>query len=132
MAITTSPGFTFSGNITESTQSSVTKTGAGTLIFAGTHAYSGTTAVTGGKLILSNNLTASAGVSVTGGSLQMAPNQSHVIKTASVAVTGGNIDITDNKMIVGGGAAASSWTGTAYGGVAGLVQTGYNGGFNNG
>jgi hypothetical protein len=62
----------------------------------------------------------------------MAPNQSHVIKTASVAVTGGNIDVTDNKMIVVGGAPGSSWNGSAYGGVAGTVAAGYNGGLHNG
>jgi hypothetical protein len=71
---------------------------------------------------------------VTGGTLELATGGGNmrVIKTSSVAVTGGKIDLRDNKMIVTGGAGASTWTGSAYGGAAGLVQAGYNGGLQNG
>src|SRR5439155_1993839 len=83
---------------------------------------------------IAGNLTNSSAVNVTGGSLKLASDGSfqRVIKVPSVSVTGGNIDLQDNKMIVVGGAAGSSWNGTAYAGVAGLVQSGYAGGFQSG
>ncbi|HYO11332.1 MAG TPA: PEP-CTERM sorting domain-containing protein [Tepidisphaeraceae bacterium] len=76
-------------------------------------------------------------------------NQFHVNDsgTATVAASGGNrllvvndfntggsgkLDLKDNKMVVKGAAAASSWNGTAYGGVVGKVQSGYAGGALNG
>jgi hypothetical protein len=51
----------------------------------------------------------------------------------AVSVSGtGKINLSNNKAIVTGGAAGSTWNGSAYGGVAGLVQSGYNGGSNDG
>src|SRR5439155_26072551 len=91
--------------------------------------YSGNTTVSGGVLRFSKPFTSGASVNVTGGTLQMAHSDAtpfqNVLKTAAVTVTGGNIDLVDNKMIVTGGAAASSWNGSAYGGTTGRVEAGY-------
>lgn len=125
-AINSSTGFTFSGNINETVSSSVTKNGAGTMVLGGTLGYTGTTTVNAGKLILNNSLPASAGISVTGGTLQMAANQMHAIKTASVSVTGtGKLDINDNKLITTA-QGVGSWNGTAYDGLTGQIAAGYS------
>ena len=41
---------------------------------------------------------------------------------------GGKLDIGDNKLVARTMAPISTWNGTAYAGVAGLIQSGYNGG----
>jgi autotransporter-associated beta strand protein len=125
-SINSSTGFTFSGNINETVSSSVTKNGAGTMVLAGTLGYTGTTTVNAGKLVLNDSLPSSAGVSVTGGTLQMAANQMHAIKTASVAVTGtGKLDINDNKLITTA-QGVGTWNGTAYDGLTGQIAAGYS------
>ena len=45
MGINNSTGFTFSGDITETTATNLSKTGGGTLVLAGQHGYTGTTSV---------------------------------------------------------------------------------------
>src|SRR2546423_379075 len=80
------------------------------------------------------NLVPLSSISVTGGTLELPSNGTYqrVLKTAtaSVSVTGGKIDLSDNKMIVSAGAGNSTWNGSAYDGIAGLVAGGYNGGTN--
>src|SRR5207248_11077428 len=51
-----------------------------------------------------------------------------VLKTTGITVSSGQLDVTDNKLIVSGAASASTFSGGSYGGVAGLVAAGRNGG----
>ncbi|MEA2711447.1 MAG: hypothetical protein QOF78_4048, partial [Phycisphaerales bacterium] len=109
---------------------SVTKTGAGSLVLSGANSYTGATTVNDGAMILNGNLTSTSAVVITGGLLQLAPNQMRVIKTPVLTIVGtGKLDLTDNKLIVAGGAAnIGSPTGGVYSGVTGLIQSGMNGG----
>ncbi|HYO09268.1 MAG TPA: autotransporter-associated beta strand repeat-containing protein [Tepidisphaeraceae bacterium] len=62
------------------------------------------------------------------GTVRLESNGSNnrVIRMAAVTATGtSKIDLKDNKMIVVGGGAASTWSGTAYGGAVGLIASGY-------
>ena len=86
----------------------ISKSGAGTLTFAGTIGYSGATNVNAGTLLLNTS------------------------KLVSLAISAGQLDLKDNKLIVTGAAVGSTWNGAAYESVAGLVQSGYNGGLNDG
>jgi autotransporter-associated beta strand protein len=108
----------------------VTKLGAGSLVLSGTNSYTGATTMAGGSFVLNGSLTASSAVSVSSGLLQVAPNQMRVIKTPSLSVTGtGRLDLTDNKLILTGGAAQiGTSNGSTYTGVSRLIQTGANGG----
>src|SRR5439155_7627431 len=124
---------TFAPTITGAT--AVTKNGNGKWVLSGNNSYTGATAVNSGTLRLESSQTTTASVTIgAGATLQLAPNGTRVIKTGTLTVSssGGKLDVTDNKLIVTGGAAGSSWNGTAYAGIAGLVQKGYNGGFQNG
>jgi fibronectin-binding autotransporter adhesin len=93
-----------------------TKTGNGNLTvshFVG----GGTLAINAGRVVI----TPTGGLS-TGTSL-----------VDALSITGsGQMDLGDNKLIHRGGAAASTWNGSAYAGTAGLVAAGYNGGLQNG
>ncbi len=105
---------------------SVAKSGAGTWVLSGTQSYSGNTTVSAGTLHVANNLTSTASVGVTGGTLKLDSNGSfnRVIKTPSVAVTGtGKLNLDDNKLATG--TAVGTWNGTAYDGVSGMVASGY-------
>jgi autotransporter-associated beta strand protein len=108
---------------------SVTKIGAGTLTLSGNQTYAGATVVNNGRLVLQGSHTTGSAVRVAGsGSLQVASDGTslRVIKTAGVSVGGtGKLDLTNNKLIVTGGAAGSTFNGTAYQGTVGLIQAGY-------
>jgi hypothetical protein len=74
------------------------------------------------------NLTTTANVSVTGGTLQLPSNGTfnRVIRAGTVAVTGsGKINIDNNKMILTA-QGVGTWNGTAYDGVTGVVAAGYS------
>jgi hypothetical protein len=89
---------------------SITKTGSGTARFG---ALRGT------------SLGVSAGVVsiVPGGS------DAGTSRLTGLSVSAGaRLDVADNRLIVAGGAASSTWNGSAYGGVLGLVASGYAGG----
>src|SRR6185295_124358 len=49
------------------------------------------------------------------------------VKTVSIAA-GMHINVSDKKLIVSSAQAGGSWNGSAYTGVLGMVQSGYNGG----
>src|SRR6185437_2863898 len=75
----------------------------------------------------------SSSVSVTGGTLELAPLQTRVIATPSVSVTGtGKLDLQDNKLITA--TAAGTPTAGVYtaASVQGMVQSGRSGGHWNG
>jgi autotransporter-associated beta strand protein len=104
---------------------SIAKSGAGTWNLGGANTYSGTTSVSGGTLVLQKNLTTTSGVAITGGTLQVAPAVTHVLKTPSLSITGdGRVDLKDNKLLT------SKPIGTAtagvYDGVQGDVQHAYD------
>jgi arabinan endo-1,5-alpha-L-arabinosidase len=82
-----------------------------------------------GTLKLSAATNAVAGpLTVSAGTLQLPAGRDKVLRvggTGTVTVAGGaKLDLADNRLIVTGGAAASQWNGTAYGGVAGLIASG--------
>jgi fibronectin-binding autotransporter adhesin len=120
------------GAITDGTASGSFGLGATstkTLTLTGNLSYTGPTSVAGGHLALGTNLTASSGVAVSGGTLELTTGggNNRVIRTPSVAVTGtGRLDIQDNKIIT------QTPVGTAAGGVysdvSGMIQKGRNGG----
>jgi autotransporter-associated beta strand protein len=110
--INSSSGFTFSGGISESVPSSLTKTGAGTLILSGA----------------SNVFT--GGLNVNEGTMQLAAsNSANIIKTGAVTAAG-KLDLTDGKLISTAAGQTGDWdSGSShYTGISGLVQTGRNGG----
>src|SRR5439155_14982420 len=125
----TGPQLVLTGTVSSTGAKGLSKSNTGVVQIDGNATYSGNTTVSGGVLRFSKPFTSGASVNVTGGTLQMAHSDAtpyqNVLKTAAVTVTGGNIDLVDNKMIVTGGAAASSWNGSAYGGTGGLVRAGY-------
>jgi len=112
------------------------KSGGGTIRFNANNAFTGATTVTDGKIQLGASQTNSPAYSLSGtGVIEIASggSNSRVLKTTTLSLAGSSkVDLKDNKLIVSGAAANSTWTGSAYGGVAGLVQKGFNGGAWNG
>jgi fibronectin-binding autotransporter adhesin len=105
---------------------SISKTGDGTWILTGPQTYTGPTTVDGGLLAMQSNLTTSSGITVSGGTLQLAPGggSNRVIVAPTPAISNsGKIDLADNKMIVTTAGETGTWNGTAYDGVSGLVQS---------
>src|SRR5699024_3522695 len=102
---------------------SVNKTGAGTWNLTGAQTYTGSTDVSAGRLVVASNLTATSAVNVTGGTLELAAGAggNRVIKADNLAVSGGRIDLKDNKLITA--SPVGTWTGSAYDGVSGLVDS---------
>src|SRR6185503_18641347 len=85
--------------------------------------------VSNGVMLLNGSLTTTSAVNITAGLLQVAPNMMRVIRTPSLSITGaGKLDLTNNKLIVVGGAAniGTASNGT-YSGISRLIQTGFNG-----
>jgi autotransporter-associated beta strand protein len=116
------------GTVSGSTTSAdtLTKLDAGTWTLSGINSYTGATTVSAGVLALKSNLLTSPTITVAGGKLRMEPDGGNfAIKATTFATPGGQIDVGDHKLIVTGGAAASTLAGSTYGGVAGLIQQGY-------
>jgi len=104
---------------------SVAKSGAGTWALGGANSYSGSTAVSAGTLVLDQSLTTTSGVAVTGGTLQLGPATTHVLRTPSLTITGdGRLDLRDNKLLTA--TSPGTFDGTAYSGVQGEIQRAYN------
>ncbi|HYO08237.1 MAG TPA: autotransporter-associated beta strand repeat-containing protein [Tepidisphaeraceae bacterium] len=110
---------------------SLTKAGTGTTTVNGTLTHTGSTTVNAGNLNLGTNLTTSSGIAITGGALRRSATAAAdgVIKAPTLSITGGGqLDLVNNKLIVNNAAGSHTVSGTTYGGVAGLVQSGYAGG----
>ncbi len=116
------------GNITG--PGTLAKNGPGVVTLAGSNTYAGGTSVNAGTLVLQKSFTSAAAVSIAAGATMQlaqsaaAPNNV-VLKTPSISFAGtGKLDLRDNKLIVtltpGG-----TWNGSAYTGVAGMIQSGY-------
>src|SRR5439155_1676938 len=122
-ALSSDASFMFIGSDNTSTTFTGTITGAGGISKNGT-----------GKLTVAN--TRIANLAIHSGSIAVLSTGGLPAGTSTLTSltidSGCKLDLTDNKLIAFGGASASSWTGTAYGGIAGLVQKGYNGGFQTG
>jgi autotransporter-associated beta strand protein len=126
----------FGGHIIGSINLSKIGTGVQTLVsfYATSNNWTGATSVSGGKLLIAgtdddqqaihhSDVTKTSSVSVTGGTLELAPLQTRVLRTPSVSVTGtGCIDIQDNKLITQ--TAVGTATAGIYDGVSGLIQSG--------
>ncbi|MEA2709655.1 MAG: autotransporter family porin [Phycisphaerales bacterium] len=88
--------------------------------------------VTGGNAFLRSTQRL-AGLSIsTGGRVTLTAGLDKVLKTRDLSLTGSaTLDLTDNKLIVGVGNVGTS-SGGVYGGVTGLIQSGFNEGSWNG
>jgi autotransporter-associated beta strand protein len=127
--IAASSGFTFSGGISESSQSGITKTGTGTVVFSGTLGYTGATDVTAGRMVLENSVNSSSVNVADGATLEVAAGggSNRVLKAGSVSVPGtGKINLQDNKLVTA--SPIGSWNGSNYTDITGLVASGRNGG----
>jgi alpha-galactosidase len=139
LTINNAADYTFVGSITDkqnslTTRLSVLKTGSGTQTLRGsTHLYTGGTTVQAGKLAIDGVLTNSSSLTVTGGTFELTPNQSHVLDTTILSISApGRVDLQDNKVIVNSESQVGSWTGSNYSGMTGLIALGRNGGAWNG
>jgi autotransporter-associated beta strand protein/T5SS/PEP-CTERM-associated repeat protein len=107
----------------------LTKTTAGALTLDGTNTYTGVTTVSAGTLVFKTNYTTGSGIDIANDATaqlasSLATPANVVLKTASVNThTSGKLDLRDNKLIVNN-ASAGSWNGSAYTGIAGLVDSG--------
>src|SRR5205807_5183368 len=88
----------------------------------------GATAVNAGTLVLGQSLTHCSSVSIADdATLRLAPGADKMLKTASITAAGSaRLDVGDNKAVLTA-QAVGSWNGSAYTGVAGLIQSGRNG-----
>ena len=105
----------------------VTKSGSGTWTLAGANTYTGGTTVNAGTLVVGvNGALSDAGVSVTGGTLQLGAGTGQAQMT-SLSITGnGALDVNNNHFILTYGASDPITT------IAGYIASGYNGGAWNG
>jgi autotransporter-associated beta strand protein len=105
----------------------VTKSGSGTWTLTGANTYIGGTVVNAGTLVVGvNGALPDAGVSVTGGTLQLGAGTGQAQMT-SLSITGsGVLDVNNNHFILTYGSSDPITTIAAY------IATGYNGGAWNG
>jgi autotransporter-associated beta strand protein len=105
----------------------VTKSGSGTWTLTGANTYTGGTTVNAGTLVVGvNGALSDAGVSVTGGTLQLGAGTGQAQMT-SLSITGnGALDVNNNHFILTYGASDPITT------IAGYIASGYNGGAWNG
>jgi fibronectin-binding autotransporter adhesin len=118
-ALSSDGSFMFVGNDNTSTTFTGSIAGFGGLSKIGT-----------GKLTLKNTRIDALGIH--GGSIAIIPSGGAAASTSTcnnlTIGPGGKLDIGDNKLVAKTMAPISTWNGTAYAGVAGLIQSGYNGG----
>jgi len=68
-----------------------------------------------------------SGVTVNGGTLELQPAQTRVLRAASISIAAGaRLDIQDNKLITA--TPVGTWNGTAFTDVSGMIASGRNGG----
>jgi autotransporter-associated beta strand protein len=135
LTINNSANYTFAGTLRDGNGTgklSLAKSGVGTQTLGGTNAYTGSTTVNAGRLALAADLTGTASVTVTGGTLELTPAQTRILRSPIISTSGGGrIDLQDNKLITA--AAVGSWNGSAYTDITGLIQSGRgNGSWNGG
>ena len=98
---------------------SLTLTGGGS-----SNSWTGATTVSAGRLRFAGaDLTNSPSVTINGGTLELAPAQTRVLRTPNLAISGtGKLDIGDNKVITQ--TAVGTATGGVYTDVTRFIQTG--------
>ena len=114
---------TIAGSIAESSSSSITKSGPGTLVLSAVNGYSGGTMITGGELSVATDggLSASSGtLTLNGGLLQVTgTSYSSTARTIILGSAGGGFDIanaartfTVSQIFTGNGALTKQGAGT--------------------
>ena len=81
--------------------SSLTKTGAGTLVLSGTNTYTGTTTVSGGTL-QTNSLGSTSGLNLDGGTLKTLSTSWSSSVAIAVGGSGGTFDLSNGSMFLWG------------------------------
>jgi hypothetical protein len=124
---------TYAGTITLTGPTNVTATSGSINLTAGILGGSGSAlTTTGGGAVITKNVRTD-GLNVNAGLLRISeqPNPSNVSsfagtsKVGALAIaSGARIDLTNNKLITSTG--VGTWNGTAYGGVTGLIASGYS------
>ncbi len=122
---------TFSGTLGDA--GSLVKIGLGTLTLDGVNTYTGATTVSGGTLQVAAALIGTSDVTVQNNStLELKASSGAVLAADTLTVNDtSRLNLQDNKMIFDI-AFEGTWDGSAYTDIAGLIQTGRNGGAWNG
>jgi autotransporter-associated beta strand protein len=119
-----SGNYTISGSGGIAGTTSLTKSGIGTATLSTVNTYTGGTNVTAGTLIIAANgsLPANQAVSLTGGSIQLAPNTGGETISSLAIANGATLDLTNNHIIINYG--NSSAQATVDSAVAGFIASG--------
>jgi len=97
----TSGNYAISGSGTIAGTGSLTKMGSGLLTLSSINTYTGGTNVNAGTLIIgANGALPDNAVSITGGTLQLAPNTGTAQITSLAIAPGGTLDINNNRIII--------------------------------
>jgi autotransporter-associated beta strand protein len=105
MQINSSAGFAFSGDITETTPTGMSKTGNGTLVLSGAVGYTGATGVVAGTMQIAQSFRSSSALNVSDGARAlMLANGNNVLQTGTLNLNAtGTLDLADNDLVVDNG-----------------------------